>query len=181
MRSLFNEVFVDADEDEAPGVSQLRDSWVKLGPVWCCVHVLPRRELLTPTETPGGPRLDELSSRRTTRIFYNDGNTQVTEDDWRSDPVGQQMVRRGEDWTGLTYFPPSTRDDVPLAVPLGDGVSASTRGRKDVDHSSPYRGDLPPFTPPEAPNAKFVKNRNGYWCRPTASCALRIVTEAGDY
>ena len=66
------------------------------------------------------------------------------EDDWRDDPVGQQLIKK-EDWTGITYFDPSAREDVGAGLAYGSDAGTRAKGQKDVDHGNPYRGDLPPF------------------------------------
>ena len=76
------------DEPVQPATNSLTDMWVMLGRVWCRMHMQRRHMLFPPNGAGGGPEVDGLKGKRMTVVVYDEGITDVINDDWRSCPMG---------------------------------------------------------------------------------------------
>ena len=81
---------------------QHRDHWQKNGNQWIRHHVRERSNLFVPQNSKFPDRLSTLTTERWTTLHYDDGTSEVLQDEWTDEQNGQRPVHRK--WTGTTVF-----------------------------------------------------------------------------
>ena len=76
------------------------DYWRDDGHSWTRIHVVPRRALFTPDDSPGCPTEEQIQQRRISIVVFKDNTRQRIEDDWKE--TGPTELEHH--WTGETIF-----------------------------------------------------------------------------
>ena len=93
------------------------DEWVEIEEEWVRIHRRPRRDLFSPHDSQGGPKLSDISKRRESIVSSTDRGEWRIVDRWGDKGSGSQEHRetcsRGDketpqdlpqEWTGITRF-----------------------------------------------------------------------------
>ena len=77
------------------------DEWVEAEEEWVRIHRRPRRDLFSPHDSQGGPKLSDISKRRESIVCSTDGGERRIIDRWGEKETSQDLP---QEWTGSTKF-----------------------------------------------------------------------------
>ena len=77
------------------------DEWVETEEEWVRIHRRPRRDLFSPHDSQGGPKLSDISKRRESIVCSTDGGEWRIVDRWDDKETSQDLP---QEWTGSTKF-----------------------------------------------------------------------------
>ena len=122
--------------------------------------------MCNPTDLLGGPKMADLSDKRTTQLYYQDGTTQIIEHILRSDQIDASV---GQAWFGTTTFDLKQAPNSQMPEAIGPGgirqevVIADVKANVQIDRTQLHRGKEPPKPIDGAGEGTYERGAGGVW------------------